>query len=205
MYCKKCGKQIAPDSCYCQYCGTKVSENNTDDKNSIYNYLKKLDIHSRRYIVICNCIILICSCITISLYITNSNDSEEWLVFLIILIFAFILSLIVLYYIKNLLHTRGNTPSGSQHPTIQQKNDNVEKYSLKEFSILYGKMRVVLASNNSDNDLQTYCTFTNENGVTTKVFFSKSLGELSASEISNQKDNLCICKVNNTYELAYVR
>ena len=77
-------------------------------------------------------------------------------------------------------------------PVIENKEvryeEAIEKFTLKEFSLLYGKMQVkkVMLENGT---LQSYCTFTNGE-IETKVEFDRDLGSLSAMEISARTADL---------------
>ena len=86
------------------------------------------------------------------------------------------------------------TPLVTEEPEVNY-GKIIEKFTLKEFSLLYGKMQVkkVMLENGS---LQSYCTFTNGE-VKTKVEFDRKLGPLSAMEISARKEELCIIEYEN--------
>ena len=84
-------------------------------------------------------------------------------------------------------------------PVIEELEINygveMERFTLKEFSLLYGKMQVKTVKL-EDGELQSYCTFTNGE-IETRVEFDKKLGSLSAPEISSLKESLCIVEYEN--------
>jgi len=79
----------------------------------------------------------------------------------------------------------------------------VERFTLKEFSILHGKMQAVADS--SSGVVEHYCIFTNENGIVTKVSYATGLLPLSAQEISEKKNNLCIIEYEDKTYLISVK
>ena len=215
MYCKNCGKQIEDDSKFCKHCGTQV-ENAPVEKSpkSIKTlYEKFLSLSSKWQIIILSygfwVIGWICAVIIVGMEGTSSDYGETmFMAFLAIFVLPFVIFTII--HLRK-LHIKKKTSTPSQEvtkadtpistpDTEQARNDTkasklelgkeVERFTLQEFALLYGKMQVKTYQL-GDGSIKSYCTFTNK-GVETKVYFDDKLGTLSATEISARKSSLCV-------------
>ena len=201
MYCKNCGKQIDNDSKFCKHCGTQLAdgtEPTTSTKSSLYSKFQSLST-KRQIAALCYgvwflgwiCPIIVCC--------EDDNYAENVLLpaFIAVILFPFFSCAI--FYIIKLIKRNKRFSSNSKanietsKPILQAepiKRKEMERFSLNEFALLYGKMQVKVATM-EDGTKISYCTFTH-NGVETKVDFDNKLGLLTASEISARKLDLCI-------------
>lgn len=213
MYCSNCGKPVEEDANFCKHCGTIIREQSKQQSSS---YNKSL---YRRYIalpykwqVAILCYIFwvlgwICAVIIVGIECCDS-DFEYALLWAFISIFIIPFLLFAFYHIKN-IHKANKTPietkcAEARESAIEGKVNHtkslivpkitigreVDRFSLQEFSFLYGKMQVKVIKK-EDNSIESYCTFTN-NGIETKVVFDEKLGSLSAAEVSARKTGLCV-------------
>ncbi len=114
---------------------------------------------------------------------------------------------------KSQTNPKNSGKSSSQHlilTTPEPAADNNDEivdfieqcWDLLEFAALHGKMKVAPFTNNKTGENFKSCAFVNDNGNIVLVGFSKSLGERTPTQISQEKDILRIAKLKNgSYKL----
>ena len=213
MYCSNCGKPVEEDANFCKYCGAKIGEQ-SKQKSSPYTkslYKRYITLPYKWQVTIL-CYILwvlgwICAVIITGIECCDS-DFEYALLWAFISVFIIPFASFAFYHIKRIQKekkalkeancadnrelTKENMPSKTK-PQSAPKNiagKEVERFTLQEFSLLYGKMQVKVVKL-GEGAIESYCAFTNE-GKETKVDFGSELGNLTAAEISARKLELCI-------------
>lgn len=171
MYCKFCGEQIADNAIFCHVCGKHlVDETKPNNDRPL----------SRNNIALLWWSLIMLTA-WIFVYLGNDRSFANTLV-----IFPMYLGVILIAYTKKHI---SNQPSGSK-----QTGDNInnKECSLTEFAKKHGKMQIC-KFHDEDGVLRSKCIFTN----TTEVNFDNTIGELSAQEISNNKNNLMVRYVDD--------
>lgn len=224
MFCRNCGKQIEDDSKFCKYCGTQLciesAERPNKDGQSLYMKFTSLAPVWQILILIYGLWVLGWIGVLIGCADTSDFDDAVILAFISVLIipFVFISIVHIVRLVKSKQHkvdvvtdTVTNLEKTGEQVVAKEKNlfeiqppvydfevnygKEVERFALKEFSLLYGKMQVKTVKLR-DGTVQSYCTFAN-GGIETKVEFDKKIGVLSASEISARKEELCVLEYEN--------
>ena len=217
MYCRHCGKEIAEDSAFCQYCGGQLQEEGKHKFSSI----KRFQSLSRNWQIYIMCYVVwflagICVLIGLGPYgcedhYCNNFSEVLWPVLLAVVV-APVIAFFIWYYLTHLKKEK-KKPKKSRRKT--KKKTELEKtkkdvvvdikmftYPLIDFAKLYGKMLVKTIANPTTNEVHSYCVFTNEQGIETEVQFSQELGPLRPQEISEMKERLVVVqKTDGSFEL----
>ena len=195
MFCKKCGKSIAEDSFFCQYCGeqlTVVESNKVKEKRSLFERIKSINKWWQIIIMLYTCLMF---ALTL-MWIEEHARDEEWS----IAIFTFtiilpVLSLFIWHYFTYLRFI------GKSQKDFAKESDMVNLYSLVDFAKLHGKMQVKTEQNSVENTI-SYCVFTNTNSKEIRVDFSNTTTGMTPTEISSNKEKLFVVQsFNKTYKL----
>lgn len=195
MYCKHCGKEIAEDSAFCQYCGGQIQEQEQKKPNgSLLNGFKSLSKGWQICIMVYIIWFLSGMCILVGNSGYGRRFGEDVLLPVLIVVVAVpLLVLFLWYYFARLRKTEKNN-------TIE--DPTMTSVVLMDFAKQYGKMQVKTVANPTTNEVRSYCVFTNENGKETKVEFSESLGALRPQEIAGRKEQLVVVRrLDGSFEL----
>lgn len=192
MYCKHCGKEIADDSAFCQYCGGQLQEQEKKKSSeSLLNRFKSLSKGWQITMMIYAIWFVAGIC-----YLVGSEDKYHYgqnvlLPVLIVVIVVPLLGLFLWYYFTKLRNT--------EKPVQNLKMTSVP---LMDFAKTYGKMQVKTVANPDTNEVHSFCVFTNEQGIETRVEFGESLGPLRSQEIAERKEQLKVLqKTDGSFEL----
>ena len=208
MYCKKCGKVIPDDSLFCQYCGEQLSDSKSPKKQMWKSPLSLFQSLSRGWQIcimsyICWVFLWIILCLTEAIY------EDEQAIYILIFVFVLpILALFTWYYYTHLRKGGKNkeTPktassSNTVVPSDVQRSSGYSIYPLLSFAESFGKMQVKVERDNN-GITTTYCTFTNADGVVTKVNYSETTYGMTAADISEHKETLFVIRsFDSTYKL----
>ena len=208
MYCKKCGKVIPDDALFCQYCGEQLSDSRPPKKQMWRNPLSLFQSLSRGWQIcimsyVCWVFLWIILCLTEAIY-----EDEQGIY---ILIFVFVLPILALFIWYYFTHLRKGAKNIVTHETASsqkaanssgvQSSTGYSIFPLLSFAKTFGKMQVKV-ERDDDGITTTYCTFTNVNGVVTRVNFSETTSGMTAAEISEQKEKLYVVQsIDSTYQL----
>ena len=78
----------------------------------------------------------------------------------------------------------------------------VDVSKFEDFALQHGKMQVKTVVNTTTDEVFSFCVFTNEQGVETKVQFAKDMGTLRPQEIAERKEQLVVVqKLDGSFEL----
>lgn len=218
MYCRRCGKEIAEDSAFCQYCGGQLQEEGKHKFSSI----KRFQSLSRNWQICIMCYVvwfLAGICVLIGLgpygcedYYCNSFSEVLWPVLLVVVVVP-VSAFFFWYYLTHLKKEKKKKPKSSRRKTEKKTESEKTKkdvvvdikmftYPLMDFAKLYGKMLIKTVANPTTNEVHSYCVFTNEHGIETEVQFSQKLGPLRPQEIAAMKERLVVVqKKDGFFEL----
>lgn len=204
MYCKKCGKVIPDDSLFCQYCGEQLSDSKPPKKQMQKSPLSRFQSLSRGWQIcimsyVCWVFLWIILCI------------DEYALGIDFVIFVFILPILALfiwYYFTRLRKGAKNkatleTASYPKEvaPSDVQRRTKYSIFPLLSFAESFGKMQVKVERDNN-GFATSYCTFTNTEGVVTKVNFSETTNGMTAADISEHKERLYVLQTaDSSYQL----
>ena len=163
MYCKYCGNNIVDDAIFCSSCGKQINSN-----------IKGQGIAPAVIAILWWSLIMM---ITWVVVYANHHDNFARTLPLFPIYLGGILIVYTIIYLKRRHNSTDN------HSRLD-KNE----YTLKEFSKKYGKMQICRYRDYDGAMRCSKCTFT----LTTEVRFDRTLGELSAQDISKNKNNLII-------------
>lgn len=209
MYCKHCGKEIADDSSFCQYCGGQLKEQEKKrSSGSLLNRFKSLSKGWQITIMI----YMIWFLLSICLWLTDNwrywfDDDEGWVTEIVVVLIIPMVALFIWYYFthlrktekENALENQATTKNAITNPIQDLKMTSV---TLMDFAKQYGKMQVKTVADTTTNEVRSYCVFTNVQGIETKVEFGKALGALRPQEIAERKDQLeVVQKLDGSFEL----
>ena len=208
MYCKHCGKEIADDSVFCQYCGGQLQEQEKKKPNgSLLNRFQLLSKGWQITIMAYAVWFLAGACVLIG----NSDYGREFgedvlLPVIIVVVVLPLLALFIWYYFARLRRpkvdkqrTENDSASSSTKSGLGIK---MVSFPLMDFANHHGKMQVKTVANPTTNEVRSYCAFINEQGMETKVDFGKTLGVLHPQEIAERKEHLMVVqRIDGTFEL----
>ena len=212
MYCKHCGKEIADDSAFCQYCGEQLQEQEKKKSSGpLWNRFKSLSKGWQITIMIYAIWFLTGLCVLVGLgpygkYKDYYLSEVLWPVLLLVVILPLV-AFFFWYYFTRLRKTEKKTAIEDQVTTKNVITNPVQKLKmtsvpLMDFAKQYGKMQVKTVANPTTNEVRSFCAFTNEQGVETKVEFCTSLGSLRPQEIAERKEQLVVVqKLDGGFEL----
>lgn len=193
MYCKKCGKVIPDDSLFCQYCGEQLSDSKPPKKQMQKSPLSRFQSLSRGWQI---CIMsYVC---WVFLWIILIDEGAEGIDIVIFVFMLPILALFIWYYFTHLRKGAKNkatleTASYPKEvaPSDVQRRTKYSIFPLLSFAESFGKMQVKVERDNN-GFTTSYCTFTNAEGVVTKVNFSETTNGMTAADISEHKERLYV-------------
>ena len=145
----------------------------------------------------------------IILCLTEAIYEDEQGIYIVIFVFVLpILALFIWYYFT---HLRKGARSKEKPETVSsskavvspavQSSTGYSIYPLLSFAESFGKMQVKV-ERDDDGITTTYCTFTNAEGVVTKVHFSETTSGMTAADISANKERLYVAQsADSTYQL----
>ena len=145
----------------------------------------------------------------IILCLTEAIYEDEQGIYILIFVFVLpILALFIWYYFTHLRQRTKNekTPETASASKVvvssdAQSSTGYSIYPLLSFAKSFGKMQVKVERDN-DGITASYCTFTNGEGVVTKVNFSEMTSSMTAAAISENKEKLFVVQFpNTTYQL----
>ncbi len=212
MYCRHCGKEIAEDSAFCQYCGEQLHEQEKKKSSgSLLNRFKSLSKGWQITIMIYAVWFLTGLCVLVGLgpygkYKDYYLSEVLWPVLLLVVILPLV-AFFFWYYFTRLRKTEKKNTIENQAITnnvITKPIQNLKMISepLMDFAKQYGKMQVKTVANPTTNEVHSFCAFINEQGIETKVEFGKTLGVLRPQEIVERKDQLVVVqKLDGSFEL----
>ena len=204
MYCKKCGKVIPDDSLFCQYCGEQLSDSKPPKKQMLKSPLSRFQSLSRGWQI---CIMsYVC---WVFLWIILWIDEDVQGIDIVIFVFMLpILALFIWYYFTHLRKGAKNkatleTASYPKEvaPSDVQRRTKYSIFPLLSYAESFGKMQVKVERDNN-GFATSYCTFTDEEGVVTKVNFSETTNGMTAADISEPKERLYVLQTaGSSYQL----
>ena len=213
MYCRNCGQQIEDDSKFCKHCGAQVDDivRNKSTKSIRYLYEQFLSLPSKWQGGIMGYMLWVLGWICAVLITGMEGSVSDYEVALFLAFLSIIVLPIVVFTFIHFRKIRrakqdkstkvkedtahaeskeNKTDTDTSQHVVDVDNKEIERFSLHEFSLLYGKMQVRVVRL-TDGSTESYCVFTND-GIETRVDFERSLGVLNATEISSQKSDLYI-------------
>lgn len=209
MYCKHCGKEIAADSAFCQYCGGQLCEQGNKKPNGVpFRWFRSLSKGWQITIMI----YMIWFLLSICLWLTDNwrywfDDDKGWVTEIVVALIIPMVALFIWYYFTHLRKTEKKNAIEDQVITKNivtnpVQNLKMTSVTLMDFAKQYGKMQVKTVANPTTNEVRSYCVFTNEQGIETKVEFGKALGALRPQEIAERKEQLVVVqKLDGSFEL----
>ena len=211
MYCKHCGKEIADDSVFCQYCGGQLQEQEKKKPNgSLLNRFQSLSKGWQITIMAYAVWLLAGVCVLIGLgpygkYKDFYFSEVLWPVLLAIVGIP-VVALFIWYYFARLRKPKADkqrTESNTANPSTKSGlGIKMVSFPLMDFANQHGKMQVKTVANPTTNEVRSYCVFINEKGMETKVEFGKTLGVLHPQEIAERKEHLMVVqRIDGTFEL----
>ena len=207
MYCKHCGKEIADDSVFCRYCGGQLLEKAKTREKPLQGFKslsKKWQIAIMLYVV--------WFLLSICLWLGNVwddwfGDRSGWLTEIIVAIAVPMLALFIWYYFARLRKVGEENEANKQIPKENNFGKLVQSVKivsmpLMDFALQHGKMQVKTVVNTTTDEVFSFCVFTNEQGIETKVQFAKDMGTLRPQEIAELKEQLVVVqKLDGSFEL----
>lgn len=204
MYCKKCGKVIPDDSLFCQYCGEQLSDSKPPKKQMQKSPLSHFQSLSRGWQI---CIMSYVCWVFLWIILWIDEDVQG----IDIVIFVFMLPILALFIWNYFTHLKKGaknkeTLETASYPKEVAPSDvqSRTKYSifpLLSFAESFGKMQVKVERDNN-GFAASYCTFTNAEGVVTKVNFSETTNGMTAADISEHKERLYVLQTaDSSYQL----
>ena len=209
MYCKHCGKEIADDSVFCQYCGGNLQEQQKKKPNgSILNRFQSLSKGWQITIMAYVVWFLLCLCLWLAgVWYDWFDDRDGWITEIITVLLIPLLALFIWYYFARMKAPdaveKMETKRVSEKPSATfGQNAKMVSFPLMDFANQHGKMQVKTVANPTTNEVRSYCAFVNEQGMETKVEFGKTLGVLRPQEIADRKEQLMVVqRIDGTFEL----
>ena len=208
MYCKHCGKEIADDSVFCQYCGGQLQEQEKKKPNgSLLNRFQSLSKGWQITIMTYVVWFLLCLCLWLAgVWYDWFDDRDGWITEIIAVLLIPVIALFIWYYFARLRRpkvdkqrTENDSASSS---TKFRPGIKMVSFPLMDFANHHGKMQVKTVANPTTNEVRSYCAFINEKGMETKVEFGKTLGVLRPQEIAERKEHLMVVqRIDGTFEL----
>ena len=218
MYCRYCGKEIADDAAFCQYCGGQLQ---VERKRKVLS-IKRFQSLSRNWQICIMCYVVwflagICVLIGLGPYgcedrYCHSFSEVLWPVLLAVVV-APVTAFFIWYYRTHLQTEKMEKPKETKKKVKKGKDNEIAKknipidirmftYPLVDFAIQHGTMQVKTVANPTTNEVRSFCVFTNEQGIETEVHFSQELGPLRPQEIAERKEQLVVVqKMDGTFEL----
>jgi hypothetical protein len=210
MYCRHCGKEVAGDSAFCQYCGGQIQ----DGKKPKESFLKRFQSLSRGWqITIMFYVTWFLIWVSV-LIITENGDFYVALILAFVLVLVLpVVALFIWYYKTHLKKEKTDKPiSKSERRSHKKRGKDNKSEPIKEVVLLafplvdfakeHGEMQVKTVANTTTNEVHSYCAFINKQGNETKVEFDKSLGVLRPQEIVERKEQLIVVqRIDGTFEL----
>lgn len=207
MYCKHCGKEIADDSMFCRYCGGQLLEKAKTREKPLQGFKslsKKWQIAIMLYAV--------WFLLSICLWLGNVwddwfGDRSGWLTEIIVAITVPMLALFIWYYFARLRKVGEENEANKQIPKENNFGKLVQSVKivsmpLMDFALQHGKMQVKTVVNTTTDEVFSFCVFTNEQGIETKVQFANDMGTLRPQEIAERKEQLVVVqKLDGSFEL----
>ena len=198
MYCSQCGCQLSDNSNFCSSCGYKIN-------SVISNVLKEDRLNSILPVSKGNLILYLSwwslAALAFLIFLWYENESILPALFVLPIYVAIPLIVYTIFRVKYKDKKQSDNcdiPKDDIHSGV---SNNVEpmpnKMPLLEFANEFGKMQVCKAADKNGR-IHSKCIFTK----VTEVTFADSLGELTASEISENKQKLVVSKTTDgQYEL----
>ncbi len=212
MYCKYCGKEIAEDAAFCQYCGSNLQGQQKGKVNvSLLTRFQSLSKGWQIAIMVYIVWFFAGMCVLIGMAPYGRRGDYEfsevfWPVFLAV-VGVPIVVLFVWYYYARLRKPKVNDVQENERDLASSSTKSgfgVKMVScpLMDFANQHGKMQVKTVANPTTNEVRSFCVFTNEQGIETVVQFSQELGPLRPQEIAERKEQLVVVqKMDGTFEL----
>lgn len=190
MYCNYCGNSLSDNSIFCSSCGYQVNptKNTTDKTNN-----KEIALFSKD-----NLILYVSWWSVVALFflifIWYDNRSILPALFVLPIYLGMPLIIYTFFHCKRKKEQKVNDCVESKSSIVQRESNEM---SLLDFAQEFGKMQVCKVADRSGN-IHSKCIFTK----VTEVKFSNSIGELTASEISENKQNLVVSRtIDGQFEL----
>lgn len=190
MYCNQCGNQIPDNSVFCSFCGHKL--------NSIISNSPRTNKFESILPVSKGNLILYLSWWSLAalfflIYIWVDNESILPALFVLPVYVGVPLVVYTIYRTKNKKQDKSpKTLKGEPQSLSYDTSCKVlDEMPLLEFAKEFGKMQVCKSAN-KEGRIQSLCLFTK----VTEVQFSDSIGELTASEIAANKQNLIVRRIS---------
>lgn len=199
MYCNQCGNQIPDNSVFCSFCGHKLNSiiSNGPKTNKVESVLPISKGNLILYLSWWSLAALFCL-----IYIWVDNESILPALFVLPVYVGVPLVVYTIYRTKNKKQDKSpKTLKGEPQSLSSDTSCKVsDEMPLLEFAKEFGKMQVCKVAE-KNGSIHSKCIFTK----VTEVNFSDSIGELTASEISENKMDLVVRKTgDNQYELFLV-
>jgi hypothetical protein len=196
MYCNQCGNQIPDNSVFCSFCGHKLNSiiSNSPKTNMVEFVLPVSKGNLILYLSWWSLAALFCL-----IYIWVDNESILPALFVLPVYVGVPLVVYTIYRTKNKKQDKSpKTLKGEPQSLSSDTSCKVsDEMPLLEFAREFGKMQVCKTAN-KEGQIRSQCLFTK----VTEVHFSDSIGELTASEISANKENLVVRRIADCkYEL----
>lgn len=196
MYCNQCGNQIPDNSVFCSFCGHKLNSiiSNSPKTNKVESVLP---ISKGNLILYLSWWSL--AALFFLIYIWVDNESILPALFVFPIYVGVPLVVYTIYRTKNKKQDKSpKTLKGEPQSLSCDTSCKVsDEMPLLEFAREFGKMQVCKSAN-KEGQIRSLCLFTK----VTEVHFSDSIGELTASEISANKENLVVRRIaDGKYEL----
>ena len=212
MYCKYCGKEIAEDAAFCQYCGGNLQGQQKGKVNvSLLTRFQSLSKGWQIAIMVYIVWFFAGMCFLIGMAPYGRRGDYEfsevfWPVFLAV-VGVPIVVLFVWYYFARLRKPKVNDVQENERDLASSSTKSgfgvkMVSYPLMDFAIQHGKMQVKTVANPTTNEVHSYCAFIGKQGVEINVEFGQSLGVLRPQEIVERKEQLMVVqRVDGTFEL----
>lgn len=207
MYCKKCGKVIPDDSLFCQYCGEQLSDSMPPKKQMLKSPLSRFQSLSRGW-QIC---IMSYVCWVFLWIIEAMYEEDVRAIYMDTFVFVFVFPILALFIWNYFTHLRKGAKNKATletasypkevAPSDVQRRTKYSIFPLLSFAESFGKMQVKVERDNN-GFATSYCTFTNAEGVVTKVNFSETTNGMTAADISEHKERLYVLQTaDSSYQL----
>lgn len=206
MYCNQCGTKVTDDSKFCGSCGCQLNAtegNKTNEGNNLASSQHKIKTESIFPISkgLMTLYLSWWSLAALTFLIIIWVENELLPALFVLPIYLAIPLIAYTIYHKKSKKKEKNTYQEKIVTQIQNPQREVVSdkcgISLMEFAKEFGKMQVCKTANKK-GEIKSKCLFTK----VTEVQFSDSIGELTASEISENKENLVVIKTTvGQYEL----
>lgn len=211
MYCKHCGKEIAEDAAFCQYCGGNLQGQQKGKVNvSLLTRFQSLSMGWQIAIMVYIVWFFAGMCVLIGMAPYGRWGDYEfsevfWPVFLAV-VGVPIVVLFVWYYFARLRKPKVDKQKAENDSTSSSTKSGIGikmfSFSLMDFANQHGRMQVKTVANPTTDEVRSYCVFVSEQGMETKVEFGKTLGVLRPQEIAERKEQLMVVqRMDGTFEL----